>query len=254
MLGATTPRAVRFEGRKSRRVPKRASRVDVRTRFGAHEYFFDEAATQVDSARGICYFEGVREPSERTQADAAMDRYASGDDAAFGDVYDAVAPRVFAYLRRQTRDLSRAEDLVQQTLLSMHRARGTFISGSAVLPWSFAIARRLLIDELRRDKRSVLTFSDAVTDDSARCMDNASPEGQAEARELARLLQRELVRLPESQRVAFELMRLDGLSHLEAAEVLGATVTAVKLRVHRAYAALRLVLGDSVSDPSATDT
>jgi RNA polymerase sigma-70 factor (ECF subfamily) len=182
-----------------------------------------------------------------------MERYATGDDAAFGDVYDAVAPRVFSYLRRQTRDASRAEDLVQQTLLAMHRARGTFISGSAVLPWAFAIARRLLIDDLRRDKRSVLTRSEVVTEDSARSGEDASPDGHAEAMELARLLQQELVRLPESQRVAFELMRLDGLSHLEAAEVLGATVTAVKLRVHRAYAALRLVLGDRVSDPSVTD-
>lgn len=179
-----------------------------------------------------------------------MERYAAGDDSAFGDVYDAVAPRVFAYLRRQTRDVARAEDLVQQTLLSMHRARGTFISGSAVLPWAFAIARRLFIDELRRDRRSVLTLAEAVTDDSAHASSDASADGLAEARELAVLLQRELTRLPEAQRVAFELMRLDGLSHIEAAEVLGATVTAVKLRAHRAYVALRSVLGDRISDPN----
>ena len=122
-----------------------------------------------------------------------------------------------------------------------------------MLPLAFAIARRLLIDELRRDKRSVLTRSEVVTEDSAPCGEDNSPDGQAEARELANLLQRELVRLPESQRVAFELMRLDGLSHIEAAEVLGATVTAVKLRVHRAYAALRLVLGDRLSEPRTTD-
>ena len=216
------------------------------------EYFSGSVPCYVDLERRICYFDMVRENRERTDADVAMDRYAGGDDAAFGDVYDAVAPRVFTYLRRQTRDVARAEDLVQQTLLSMHRARGTFISGSAVLPWSFAIARRLLIDELRRDRRSVLTLADVVTDDSAPCP-GASPDGYAEARELAHLLQRELTRLPESQRVAFELMRLDGLSHNEAAEVLGATVTAVKLRAHRAYVALSCDLGDRISDPSATE-
>lgn len=204
----------------------------------------------IDLGCRICYFHTVREIAERTEADAAMDRYAAGDEAAFGDVYDAVAPRVLAYLRRQTRDVARAEDLVQQTLLSMHRARGTFISGSAVLPWAFAIARRLLIDELRRDKRSVLTFAEVVTEESAHASREASPDGLAEARELAHLLQRELTRLPESQRVAFELMRLDGLSHIEAAEVLGATVTAVKLRAHRAYVALRAALGDQVPDPN----
>jgi RNA polymerase sigma-70 factor (ECF subfamily) len=196
----------------------------------------------------------VRETVERTDADVAMDRYAGGDDAAFGDVYDAVAPRVFAYLQRQTRDAAKAEDLVQHTLLSMHRARGMFMPGSAVLPWAFAIARRLLIDEIRRDKRNVLHHADVVTNDSDLCSTNASPDRQAEARELAVILQRELRRLPESQRVAFELMRLDGLSHVEAAEVLGATVTAVKLRAHRAYVALRSVLGDQISDPSDGET
>jgi len=176
-----------------------------------------------------------------------MDRYAAGDDAAFAQVFDAVAPRVLSYLRRKTRDEARAEDLLQQTLLQMHRARGTFISGSAVLPWAFAIARRLLIDEFRRDKRNVLSFAEEATAGRAAEAHDAAPDGLLEARETATRIQRELLRLPESQRTAFELMRLDGLSHLEAAEALGVTVSAVKLRAHRAYAALRLVLGDAVA-------
>ena len=196
----------------------------------------------------IWYSTAVRDGTERTVADVAMERYADGDDAAFGDVYDAVAPRVFAYLKRQTRDTARVEDLVQQTLLQMHRARGTFIPGSAVLPWAFAIARRLLIDELRRDKRNVLVSAGAIVEESAPEAGDASPHGLVEAQQLAHRLQQELFRLPESQRVAFELMRLDGFSHLEAAESLGVTVNAVKLRAHRAYLALRAVLGDLVED------
>jgi len=183
---------------------------------------------------------------ERTSADIAMDRYASGSDAAFGEVYDAVAPRIFGYLRRHTKDTALAEDLVQQTLLQMHRARGTFIPGSSVLPWAFAIARRLLIDELRRSRRNVLAGAQPGVMGDGHTSVEPSPDGVAEAQELAARLQRELVRLPESQRVAFELMRIDGLSHMEAAEVLGATVNAVKLRAHRAYLALRAVLGDGV--------
>ena len=60
---------------------------------------------------------------------------------------------------------------------------------------------------------------------------------------LARALEAELERLPESHRAAFELIKNEGLSIREAAEVLGATPTAVKLRAHRAYAALRAALG-----------
>ena len=57
---------------------------------------------------------------------------------------------------------------------------------------------------------------------------------------------RELSRLPESQRVAFELIKQDGFSVAEAADVLGISVSAVKLRAHRTYEALRSVLGDLV--------
>jgi len=79
-------------------------------------------------------------------ADAAMERYARGDEAAFAELYDAIAPRLLGFLRKATRDASAAEDLMQQTLLHMHRARGSFIPGAPVLPWAFAIARRLLTD------------------------------------------------------------------------------------------------------------
>jgi RNA polymerase sigma-70 factor (ECF subfamily) len=178
-----------------------------------------------------------------------MDRYAAGEDAAFAEVYDTVAPRVFAYLRRQTRDDARAEDLVQQTLLQMHRARGTFIVDSAVLPWAFAIARRLMIDGLRRDKRDVMRGANEVNEDFEHASGEAPADQNLQARQTAERLQRELSRLPDTQRAAFELMRLDGLSHIEAAAVLGSTVSAVKLRAHRAYVALRAVLGETVVDP-----
>jgi RNA polymerase sigma-70 factor (ECF subfamily) len=52
--------------------------------------------------------------------------------------------------------------------------------------------------------------------------------------------------LPESQRTAFELLKQDGLTLAEAAAVLGVSVTAVKLRAHRAYQALRVAIGERV--------
>src|SRR5262245_21302349 len=86
-------------------------------------------------------------------ASAAMERYANGDDDAFGVVYDAVAPRVQALAMRALGDRMQAEDVVQQTLLNVHRARGAFVPGLPVMPWAYAIARRLIIDAIRRRKR-----------------------------------------------------------------------------------------------------
>ena len=179
----------------------------------------------------------------RAPVDDAMERYARGDDASFAAVYDALAPRLYGYLLRQTRDAARAEDLVQQTLLHMHRARSRFIPGAEVTPWAFAIARRLLIDGIRRGRREVLSSHDDSPQDDVPSND-ASADSLVEAQETADRIQRVLLDLPDAQRVAFELVKQEGLSLAEAAQTLGTTVAAVKLRAHRAYEALRAVLGD----------
>jgi RNA polymerase sigma-70 factor (ECF subfamily) len=181
--------------------------------------------------------------TERTEADIAMERYAAGDEAAFGLVYDALAPRLYGYLLRQTRDRARAEDLLQQTMLHMHRARDRFIPGAEVTPWAFAISRRLLVDSIRRGRREVLV-EEGQPDGGAST--DASADELVQARELATRVERVLAGLPQSQRVAFELLKNEGLSVAEAAQVLGTTVAAVKLRAHRAYEALRRALGDAV--------
>ena len=184
---------------------------------------------------------------QRTAADAAMDRYAAGDDAAFAVVYDALAGRIFAYLRRSAGNQARAEDLVQQTFLHMHRARGTFVSGSAVVPWAYAIARRLLIDDRRRDQRNILITAEGAADGALQASTEPGADDLLEADDLARRLTQRLAALPAMQRAAFELIRFEGLSHAEAAEALGVTVNSVKLRTHRALEALRDVLGEGQS-------
>jgi RNA polymerase sigma-70 factor (ECF subfamily) len=186
----------------------------------------------------------------RAEADIAMERYAEGDDASFAAVYDALAPRLYGYLLRQTRQRARAEDLLQQTMLNIHRARSSFIPGAEVTPWAFAIARRLLVDSMRRGRREFLT-DDGEVDPGA----DKGPGGDevAQARELAARVEKVLAKLPQSQRAAFELIKTEGLSVAEAAEVLGTTVAAVKLRAHRAYEALRGALGDVLGDPEGNN-
>lgn len=178
-----------------------------------------------------------------------MDRYAAGDDSAFAEVYDRLSPRLFGYLLRQTRDRARAEDVVQQTMLRIHKARGRFLPGAEVMPWAFAIARRLLVDSHRRGGREVLASSDDDDRGELLVALDAAADEVAIAKETAAKLDAELQRLPENQRVAFELIKQEGLSVAEAAQVLGTTVAAVKLRAHRAYEALREALAAAKSPP-----
>ena len=193
--------------------------------------------------------DAARDP-ERERANAAMERYARGEDEAFSDLYDALAPRLRRHLLRASRDPGCADDLLQQTMLQIHRARGRFIAGAEVLPWAFAIARRLVIDGVRRGKDDRRTISLQTGGREAGPVDIAADQHGADelvdSGRLARALERELERLPEPHRAAFELVKNQGLSIREAAAVLGATPTAVKLRAHRAYVALRSALGDVV--------
>jgi RNA polymerase sigma-70 factor (ECF subfamily) len=210
---------------------------------GAEEAFMGRDTVAVQpSARA----EPDPQAAARAAANAAMERYANGDDGAFSALYDALAPRLHHFLLRQVRDPARAEDLLQQSMLQIHCARGRFLAGADVIPWAFAIARRLTIDSFRRRKHEAILDEDpgAGTAGSSPAADDV-----LHAKRLAANLERELARLPETQRVAFELVKRDGLSLREAAQVLGTTVTAIKLRAHRAYVALRAALGDAADEP-----
>lgn len=172
----------------------------------------------------------------RSRADQAMERYADGDDSAFAALYDELAPRLLRFTARQLRSRAAAEDVVQQALLQIHVARADFTRGAAVLPWAYAIARRLLIDLARRGGREDLRSD-------VRAGEEPSPAAAADealhAKRSEAALGLDLLRLPPAHREAFELLKIEGLSVAECAEVLGITRGMVKIRAHRATVALR---------------
>lgn len=181
-------------------------------------------------------------------ASAAMDRYACGDDAAFSELYDLLAPRLSSFVMRRTRDAGKTEDLVQQTFLQMHCARRHFAPGAAVTPWAFAIARRILIDTFRKKGRDPLRVEEEAEDTRESVAPGASPDEITARRRLGRRMSEELARISETDRTAFELVKCDGLSMAEAAEVLGTTANAVKLRAFRTAEVLRATLGDEARE------
>jgi RNA polymerase sigma-70 factor (ECF subfamily) len=173
--------------------------------------------------------------------DEAMSRYARGDATAFDAVYDAIAPRLARYLRRRVPDQARREDILQQTFLQMHCARGTFVAGAQVMPWAFSIARRLVIDAGRAGQREshVELEDDRLVSQAALAARAPTSEEEVAAREAGARLARALTKVSEPQRAAFELVKTEGLSHAQAAAVLGTSVTGIKLRLHRVYVVLR---------------
>ena len=207
-------------------------------------------AALLPCGRGL--FEGILGPvmsvMPRPPLEHAMERFAAGDDAALADVYDLGAPPVFNFLMGLCRDRQLAEDLTQETFLRIHRARGLFRIGSPVLPWAYTIARRLFLDQVRALRTEKVVSPDAQAGDghSDGVADTAASAPSAEElfadRELSQALETALGRLPEAQASAFRLLKGEGLSVAEVAGILGTTKGAVKLRAHRAYEALRLLL------------
>lgn len=181
----------------------------------------------------------------------AMDRYAAGDDSAFDRLYALLSPRLYGFCLRLAVRRSDADDLLQETFLKVHRSRSTYVAGSTALHWAFAVARSVHLDRLRYKKRrpevSSETFEGGETFPQV-ASELATPESEAQARELMIVVQKVLAALPESQRAAFILLKEEGLSVADAAAVLGATPMAVKLRAHRAYEAIRAALREAGAD------
>jgi RNA polymerase sigma-70 factor, ECF subfamily len=194
--------------------------------------------------------EGVVAPragSSSVALDEAMDRYSRGEDDAFDPLYRQAAPRLRGFLMRLCSNGALADDLTQEAFVRIHVARGRFLAGAAALPWMLAIARNAFLDHTRRHKVRHDAGGRASRDGGegaqvALAAADARGDEVLAAREMLEVVRGTLDRMPLLQREAFVLLRFEGLSVRDAAQVLGATEAAVKVRAFRAYEALRAAL------------
>lgn len=188
---------------------------------------------------------------ERVAAIAAMQRYcAEGDAGAFALLYSIAAPRLFRSMLSLIRNRALTEDLLQQTFLKLHRYRRAYVAGADPLPWLRTIAYRMCLDELRRARRERRALADAQDGllPQLSTRDGGAAHAQPTYSEHAIVATlRALDRLPEAHRTALILTKLEGNTIEEAAEALGTTPTAIKLRAHRGYQRLRLLLRESAT-------
>ena len=115
------------------------------------------------------------------------------------------------------------EDLVQETLISVHRKRASYDPSRPFLPWLAAIGRYRWIDQLRKTYRA----------NEAELDDNLAADPQAEAISAKISLATLLAKLPEGQADAIHLVRIEGLSIAEASAMTGQSQSLVKVNIHR---------------------
>jgi len=181
------------------------------------------------------------EHAQRDLASEAMGRYAAGDDHAFSAVYDLLSPRLYRFCIFLV-GRADAADLVQEVFLKMHRARSSFIKGGSAVAWSFAIARTTAIDRSRRRRRRPEDVTEPERMELVDAGTSTTPEDALCGVVMQDVVERGLHTLSEALRPAYVLVRLEGMSCAETAEILGCTVSAVKQRVHRASEELRVAL------------
>jgi RNA polymerase sigma-70 factor, ECF subfamily len=162
------------------------------------------------------------------------------DVAAYRELYQTYGPRVKAYMMRQGADAATAEDLAQETLLTVWRRAALYTEekGTAAT-WIFTIARNLRIDRLRRE----VPWQELPEEH-----DQAAEEPLADevlsAKERQARVRAALAELPEDQHEVVVLSYIEGLSHGAIAERLGLPLGTVKSRMRIAYQRIRAALED----------
>jgi len=170
--------------------------------------------------------------TERTDEDL-MVAYVAGDRAAFDEIFRRYAPLLRRVLGRGAGG-DEVGDLLQQTFLQLHRSRADFASGSPLRPWLFTIA----INVKRQRLRTLARRPEVRLGDEIEGFASAAPPSSSRD-DLGVVVSLLLKELPPAQREVIELHFVKGLSFARVAEVVGASLGAVRVRAHRGYRVLR---------------
>jgi len=158
-----------------------------------------------------------------------------GDAKAYRELLQELSVYLRAFYRRRlpAGGLD-AEDLVQETLIAVNARRASYDVKQLFTPWVFAIARYRLVDHLRRARVRVAASLDDLED----LFGTEDHEQVAAQMDVERMLSM----LPEKQRDAIRMTRIEGRSIDEAARLTGQSQSAIKVGVHRGLKRLRAYL------------
>ncbi len=182
-----------------------------------------------------------------------VDRAKGGDSAAFGQLVRRHQSRIQRLAIHLLRNRSEAEDVTQETFIRAYRAIERFDGRSEPYTWLYRIAVNLSLNTLRSRKSS--RTSEADDPRMAGVVENASgpqsqdPGGQASRKEAYFVLCQGIDGLSETLRATLILVCIDGRSHEEAAQILGAPEGTIAWRVHEARRKLREYLEARGFDP-----
>jgi RNA polymerase sigma-70 factor, ECF subfamily len=164
-----------------------------------------------------------------------------GEARAFTVLADRYHLRLLNFIHRMIGDRERAEDLVQETFVRVHRHLHRYDQNRKFSTWAYTIAGNLAKNELRNRSRNPMVLFQTIKknwDADHRPLeweDNRyRPDDLYRKRDLKEKVDQAVSELPEHHRVVFVLRELEGKSYEEIAEITGANLGTVKSRLNRA--------------------
>lgn len=175
---------------------------------------------------------------EKTEnLEALMKLSLDGDKQAYALLLQETTRFLRPYLAQRLNSASEVDDVLQEILISIHKARHTFDGNRPYKPWAYAIAKFRLQDHLRAHYADHLHHAVELSE-----VENDLQENVTKSDISYESISGEIEKLPPKQAAILQMMHQEGYTAKEVAEKTGMKESAVKVAAHRAYKILRKVL------------
>ena len=173
-----------------------------------------------------------------------IEKLKQGDETAFKTIVEQWQDMVYNTILGIVQNETEAEDLAQDVFIKVFEKIGTFKGDSKFSTWLYRIATTTALDHLRSKKRKkrfgfLHSLTGSAGDEKEQIPDFHHPGVSLDNKERAAVLFKAIEALPENQKSAYMLHKLEGLSYRDVSEVLNTTVSAVESLMSRANQNLR---------------
>src|SRR4051812_15255080 len=191
----------------------------------------------------------VRERLRTLDDSAVVTAFLGGEQRAFTELVERYQTRLLNFIYRTIGDRERAEDLVQEVFIRVHRHLHRFDQSKKFSTWVYTIASNLAKNELRNRSRNPLVLFQTMRgnqDEEERPVEfedtTSRPDDLYRKRHLRELVEQTVAQLPEHHRQVFVLRELEGKSYEEIAEITACNLGTVKSRLNRARTAFAAII------------
>jgi RNA polymerase sigma-70 factor, ECF subfamily len=183
--------------------------------------------------------------SERSDVEL-LSLFKAGEERAFAELYNRYKAEIYTFcLRMLGGNTGEAGDAFQESFIKVYEKAATFTYGENVRGWLYMIARNVALNYYRTKRPEETIEFHQELESTERQL---SPEFYGEQRSLRDALEEAIGRLPHEFREPFILREFDGLGYPEIADITGASLSLVKIRIHRAKQRLRKMLAPVMAE------